>query len=363
MMIRSIDFKHFRGVKSGKVEGFERINFFVGKNNSGKTTLLESIFLSIGFSNPLLPIRIDGFRNLAHNDEDDFRFVFYNLDYGNKPKFTLTLSDEDRVRTLELCPNKKETSSGKRTSKKTIEELDDLSYDTRIESQNVNGIILKSTIKKRHSQAKKFESKVTRTQGAIQSEIPPNYEERINGVFIFPGTQSPQLDKRVEKLIVNKQTKLVVDILKVIDPKISDISLGTNGMIYLDIGIDRLVPLNLSGDGIRRILSMTATAIDMANGIIFIDEIDNGLHYSAQEALLSALLSLAVKFNLQIFATTHNYETLEKLNDILESKPFESMQKDVKIFTLRKLDDDTLKAYPYAFTEFNHVLDEEIEIR
>ena len=44
-MIRSITIRRFRGFREIKVEGLASINLLVGRNNSGKTTLLEAIHL------------------------------------------------------------------------------------------------------------------------------------------------------------------------------------------------------------------------------------------------------------------------------------------------------------------------------
>ena len=40
-MIKNLSIKNFRGITEGKFEDLERINIFVGKNNSGKSTILD----------------------------------------------------------------------------------------------------------------------------------------------------------------------------------------------------------------------------------------------------------------------------------------------------------------------------------
>ncbi|WP_462136871.1 AAA family ATPase, partial [Candidatus Mycalebacterium sp.] len=47
---KSIKIENFRGIESLKIDNLERINLFVGKNNCGKTTILESIYLLSGMS-------------------------------------------------------------------------------------------------------------------------------------------------------------------------------------------------------------------------------------------------------------------------------------------------------------------------
>jgi energy-coupling factor transporter ATP-binding protein EcfA2 len=45
-MIESIKLRDFRGIKTGVIEGFRKINLLVGPNNSGKSAVLEAIYLA-----------------------------------------------------------------------------------------------------------------------------------------------------------------------------------------------------------------------------------------------------------------------------------------------------------------------------
>ncbi len=83
MYFKELEINNFRGIKSFTVEDLKDINLFVGKNNSRKTTVLEALFLLLGASNPELVVRINNFRDLFLSDEEDLRFIFYNLDYSN----------------------------------------------------------------------------------------------------------------------------------------------------------------------------------------------------------------------------------------------------------------------------------------
>ena len=85
MIYQTLEIENFRGIKKLEVKDLNSINIFVGKNNSGKSSILEALFLLTGISNPELILRIDRFRNLIHSEEDDFRFAFYNLNYQNIP--------------------------------------------------------------------------------------------------------------------------------------------------------------------------------------------------------------------------------------------------------------------------------------
>lgn len=66
---------------------------------------------------------------------------------------------------------------------------------------------------------------------------------------------------------------------------------------------------------------------------------------------------------MQIFATTHNYETLKYLKDALEQEDFSKFQSKVTNYTIRKLPDSKVKAYAYTFKSFETAIEEGIELR
>ncbi|MBU7017982.1 MAG: AAA family ATPase [Theionarchaea archaeon] len=44
-MIKEIYLKNFRGIRTGKLENFAQFTILLGPNNSGKTTILEALYL------------------------------------------------------------------------------------------------------------------------------------------------------------------------------------------------------------------------------------------------------------------------------------------------------------------------------
>lgn len=66
-MYSSISIRNFRGIEALDASGFRRINLVVGRNNSGKTTFLEAMFVLCGSSNPLFATTIGALRG-QYND-------------------------------------------------------------------------------------------------------------------------------------------------------------------------------------------------------------------------------------------------------------------------------------------------------
>ncbi|MGB1205894.1 MAG: AAA family ATPase [Chitinophagales bacterium] len=359
MQLQKIEINNFRGIHKAEIEGFKQLNFFIGKNNACKTSVLEAIFLCAGINNPALPIRINRFRHISIFEEDNIRFLFYNLDYQNRPFLTTFFNEKEHRRTLKINPHENVGNINAFQKQK----FDETAFDTQLDPPQIDGLILNTTIKERHKRLQEYQSTLVLTDGFFMPTYPKNYKEPLSAIFISPTTEMPNLDKRLEKLIVEKAQQPIVQALKNIDSNIQNISLGTDGMIYFDIGLPRLIPINLAGDGIKRILSLLVTISDNKNSIVLIDEIDNGLHFSSQATLLKALMQAAKSYNVQIFATTHNYETLRKLQEVLADESMETCQNDVKTFTLRKLKDNVVKAYAYDYEALDYILEQSIEIR
>ena len=83
----------------------------------------------------------------------------------------------------------------------------------------------------------------------------------------------------------------------------------------------RRMPLGSYGDGMRRLLALSVSLVQTANGILLIDEIDTGLHFSVMEEMWNIVVSTACQSNVQVFATTHSYDCIQGLATLVESKP------------------------------------------
>lgn len=362
MYLENIDIENFRGFEKLKLERFKKVNLFLGQNNCGKTSLLEALFLVTGISNPQLSININAFRDLPFLDEEDFRYLFHDLDYNVSPKLIANFSEKELQRILEVIPIFKEVIPTSNELKKINQnELSSSAINSNDSGARVSGLTSKFSIKEKHKERKNYKSQIYLQPGGLTIDQPRNYRETINGVFLRSGVNESSAIQRLEKIIQAKKQDNIVKILQEIDPRIRDIVVLSNSRIFFDIAdINHLVPSNIMGDGIRRILSMITTIWETSNGIVFIDEIENGLHYSAHEKLWKAILAASEEFNVQLFITTHNIETLERLRKVVIDQSF---QKEIKAYSLKVVKNRELKAFEYGFEEFAHAINQEIEIR
>ena len=86
-------------------------------------------------------------------------------------------------------------------------------------------------------------------------------------------------------------------------------------------GSDRPVALRSLGEGAHRFFCLAMAAASASNGILLIDEVEIGIHHSIQLELWRLLASMAADFNVQVFATTHNEDTVKAFGVVAEELP------------------------------------------
>jgi predicted ATPase len=72
---------------------------------------------------------------------------------------------------------------------------------------------------------------------------------------------------------------------------------------------DRL-PLRSLGDGMQRMLGIALSLVNAENGMLLIDGIENGLHYSVLPDMWRLIFQMASRLQVQVFATTHSWDCI-----------------------------------------------------
>lgn len=361
MYFKKFEIKGFRGIKRLQVDDLKDINLILGKNNCGKTSLLEAIFLLIGVSNPQLIVKINQFRDLLLTDSEDLRYIYYNLDYTNELTFKAYMFRPGSYRELNIKPSTFFIPEKENEKKKN--DKNNFSTSGASETKDeINELKLIFSVKEENKKRQDYEARLQLTTPILSFSNPKNYNEKMKGYYITPrAVTTDNIDEGLDEIVKHKMENEIIEVLKKVDNKIQGIKFGKN-LIYLDIGLDTLIPLNLAGDGIRRILSVILGIYRAKNGILLIDEFENGLHFSTLKSLWNAIIESSRKFNVQIFITTHNFDTLKYLNEALEESTQEDKERVTSI-TLRKFEDGNIKAYNYDYEKFEYSLEQGIEIR
>jgi predicted ATPase len=136
------------------------------------------------------------------------------------------------------------------------------------------------------------------------------------GAFFIHGRRATSAGETADiltKLFESKEETHFVDALRRINPRISRVIPAIRNkqpMIFFDLGMSRLMPMNLLGDGFCRVCLMLTGLVSHKSKTLIVDEIDSGLHTTVMEDFWSSLLQLAEAQGVQIFCTTHSEEML-----------------------------------------------------
>ena len=346
MHFKDLEINNFRGFDHLKIEDFGQINLFVGKNNSGKTSVLEALAFLLTPDNPQIASSINThIREIAIRDVFDFINFFHNQDSQNNPKI--------------------EAKIGNYTKKENIQERALMLSLSDLPTYDLRGYPTTATfIASYYIDKETFELKTIFENGYI-----PKYESnvknysKINSQLIAGEKPFQHLYFYVGKLRETKSISRLVDVLKKIEPRLEDIEV-IDGKVLLNLkGMDKLLPINFNGDGIIKIATIIATISWITNGVVHIDEIENGLHYSAHKILWKGIIEASRMSNTQIFATTHSLESIKYLKEALEEEGFQDFQEKVRCFHIEKTKLAGFQTYKYNFESFSEALEYETELR
>lgn len=317
-MIKKLRVQNFRGLHDLAVENLRKVNLFAGQNNAGKTTLLEAIYLLLGRGNPKLALNVSaqrGITSVRYPPATMSDILWKPLFEGFSTTNQINISAEyDKSATIQL----KIVLTDNRLADIQFNDIDQIPTAETAEPDK-----LEFTFTDEND--KKFEGQISPTMDGTRV-IRPDLETKPRTVFLASNNLDLRQDAfRFGRLRARKQGHLIVEALKAIEPRLlslEELSASGDSMIWGDIGLDELLPLSAMGDGMARLVRLLLAVATASNGVVLVDEIENGLHHSVLPKVWEALGKAANVFNTQIFATTHSYECIAAAQSSLDKKNF-----------------------------------------
>ena len=333
-MYSSIRIQNYRGLESFQMRGLGRVNLLVGTNNCGKTSILECIQLLRSAGNPHVLSSIAGRRGeWGYASEGDARAPLGTrselLDlshlFANR-QFHRTISVEaDRIGDAAAGWNDEVTVS-----------VDDRyaiqhnAQDTELREDNEGSLLLRvkwSDVEVDYDAAVTEEGfllgsrRFTRTRDGFTQAVP----------FVrTSGVTAADVVRTFSKFVLTPKHEPIKQALRIIEPTIEDLAPIADGRIRFSAdapggvvlrlrGVGNRVPIGSMGDGMWRMLGLALSIASADGGVLLVDEIDTGLHYSVMEDMWRMLSNAAEARSVQLFATTHNRDCYESLAAIAMS--------------------------------------------
>lgn len=328
LILDSLEIRNFRALREVVIARLGRVNLFVGKNNVGKSSVLEALRLYARPGDPrelvaLLTER-DEFdprtSNLGSSDPSQplpVENLFYGRNMfppnGSPPAISVGPSQSaDRVLniTCELEEQEEKlSSSGKE-------------QDLRVSLASPSGATLVIRLGKFVGRVsvsdpdrwshRLFSRHLARIESQTEAQVIP---------LVYRGARSISRETLAElwdRVALTPYEDDAYTALRIIAPEIERLVLKPIGGRYkLRVpfvklkGQDRPVSLRSMGDGIDRLFGIAMGMVNAKDGFLLIDEVENGLHYSIQLQLWRLLFSVARRLNIQVFATTHSSDCIK----------------------------------------------------
>lgn len=341
-MLRTVRIENFRGFHSLELHDLGRLNLLVGTNNSGKTSVLEAIQLLCSRNN-LEPLR-DAMKSRGEYFWDerkrellDVRHLFYGHDIEPGSKFSVSGVNENSVEkliaTVGIRSLRRRYDSfsdvNQQLTSLSNEALDDSLEDVKVFDFNIKWI---------HGDEEESWDRPLSIHGGLSDDyirrlrsigIPKNIETKTQFVTSSALTAEKMIEL-FDQIVLTPEENLVQEALQTIEPKIDRIasvssekyrhSEAREGFVVRLSDSHQRVPIGSMGDGIWRMLGLALATVGAADGVLFVDEIDTGLHFSTMSDMWKLIWETAKRLNVQIFATTHSSDCWTSLASIASRK-------------------------------------------
>ncbi len=343
-MIQSVRIKNFKTFKDTQIDGFTKLNIITGGNNVGKSNLLEALYCLVGKSmHPCANLTeiYDNIRKEPLTTESK-NLMFYGLDTEKEIQIVTTLdnnqtldlqikfiaSEKQKVIESQIIPTAEQTQMPSQlnfTLKKNNEEI----YNDHLNIAKVPNFPPIPNQSGYNRQFKNFEP------NQLQKLLP--FE---SAVIIPSDYRQVHMIQAVSKICSNNQLEEELNKhLSQFDNNIQSISFNTNNQLKLKVrNVKEKLPLSAFGDGLKKYLHIVSAFMADNAKTIYIDEVENGLHFSRMRLLLKNIIDFINNNkdgNLQVFMTTHNQEFIEILDQVIREKDFAHQ---TKLFCLKQDD-------------------------
>lgn len=277
-MLTDIHIENFRGFADLKLEGLSRVNLLVGKNNSGKTSLLEAIALIAD------PLKLQSLPGMFRANPKAVQDRFFNWLIKNGAS-NATLSADTGGQFIKLQHKNQPPLLPSRGGSYS-------SYSLPNEFMVLVG-----------TAAAPLRTSALSTSLNTPEDMIATFAEAV---------RAPESERQMEEL------------LRSLDKRIRTVRLdyaNGNPFIAVDVGLGERIPLANAGDGICRLVSIFSELLGQRPQVLFIDEIENGIHHTALPKLWQGIAEAAERLDVQVFATTHSGECLAAAHEVFSERP------------------------------------------
>ncbi len=355
-MLKTLELSRYRGFESYRLGDLTRVNLLVGRNNCGKTSILEAVeLLASGGSVSALS---ESAARRGELDDDmgygaDISHVFYGHECAPGARFDLSSPDSQQHlagRILSLEEVGEAADRWERMEKRR-------GFESEEGSAAAFGLSLVCDGRQPFLvPVAENGSLMGRWWGRSAGGGAPRQDVR------FLEFEPASMRTAWKAVVANRRETEVVEAMRILMPDIDSV-LPVPGRRRHNIVVGRLnarsrVPVGSLGEGMRRLLAVSLALVGGEGGCLLMDEIDTGFHWTVMEDMWRLVVEGAGRSNVQVFATTHSYDCIKGLGNMVRSRP--DLAESVTVHKVhRKLE----QAVPIPGGEIPIAVEQDIEVR
>ena len=376
-MISSLKISGYRAFDRFEMADLGRVNLLVGGNNSGKTSILEGLYILASASNATALWQVLARRgeqivpeptsNRGVQAEADVSHLFHGHEISPGTELSLSTTNDSPSRSVKyridavkpeehphlVAQFADEGLTGPRLAL-WISGAPDYALPPLILSRlgTLRVEILQQFINVRSPKSEAGNAQYVTTESLNVAQI----SQLWNSIVLTPDEERvikalQVLEKRVER-IAQVQTGLI-------QYPGQGFLLPSRGGFFVKLADnDQRIPIGSFGDGVWRMLALVVALVRAKDSLLLIDEIDTGLHYTVMEDMWRLVYEAAELFNVQVFATTHSYDCVHSLAAVCRDTSNER-----GAITIQRIEATKKKATAFTEAQVRLIAEREIEVR
>ncbi|WP_457744758.1 AAA family ATPase [Sulfurimonas sp.] len=299
--LKTIEIKQYKCFKDLEVDNLKRVNLIGGKNNIGKTAFLEACYL---LSNSFNIFKSDP--NYKSNTGSQL-----NRDWFHFEIIKLLIS---------IKQNRDTTNFLLEWLLEEFELNDIVSFQIMINTK------FRLTLDNDVLIPEHFGTQAWGNWGIFNIS---KFRDSSYYNKIYKKNHKPQLDNYTFSSICNiENIKDMIDELKLNEKynllnqylqeifQVEQVDIIKNKIMLKQYGTFK--SLNEFGDGIKHFINILVIMFSHKNTTIYLDEIENGIHFENIDKLWEIIFKVSKEQNIQVFATTHSRECINSYSKISE---------------------------------------------
>jgi AAA domain, putative AbiEii toxin, Type IV TA system len=383
LILSSLEIQRFRCFRELRIERLGRVNLIVGKNNVGKSTLLEALRLFATAASPTDILEIlasreevsaDSFDGIAETEIVPVQSLFFGRRETLGPEAVIKVGPishpEEVLQLFLMSAHELSTSLDFDYSKLLKARFDEQQVFLTARIGSKIRVLMSGglTLYRIHE----------------NGDAPPESSVRLEPMSVplrtiplhnigSSGLGSEDMGRLWDRISLSPLEKEVIAALKIVTADVERVALrmadgvpkaktthhgSDNRVPFVKLAsFEEPMPLRALGDGVNRLFGLALALVNARGGLLLVDEIENGIHYSVQADLWRLVFETAARLNVQVFATTHSYDCIKAFEEAARESEEEGV-----LIRLARRGDRTLVG-EFDERELEIAVEGEIEVR